>query len=432
MRQLTNEHKKQRIFRIPLALLLLGNCAISLAQADAYSSARAELIAAYEAQDFVAMQAAANKALLARPDYPGALFNLALAKTLAGDSVGALDVFMALAASGVDYGIADIEEFAPLQRVEGWSDYAATIAALQEPLGEATLAFTHERGDFVPEGLVLVDGKLLLGSVRHGQIVRIGERAETLSSAETGGHWSVFGMRLGPDDAIWFASAAVAQYAAVDAESLGATGLFRLDPASGRVTAKAVLPRGEDEMVLGDLVFADDDTIYLSESLLGALYRYTLSSGRMDQVLAPGRLRSMQGLVLDESGRYLYIADYVGGLFRVRLSDFAVERVLSRTPASLFGIDGLYRHGDELIAIQNGIRPNCVTAFKLAADGASIVGSRVRARNLPEFDDPTLGTISGDDFFFVANSHWNRFRPDGTLPDNLDGPIILKISLRQP
>jgi hypothetical protein len=108
MRQLSNEHKKQRIFRIPLALLLLGNCAISLAQADAYSSARAELIAAYEAQDFVAMQAAANKALLARPDYPGALFNLALAKTLAGDSVGALDVLMALAASGVDYGIADI------------------------------------------------------------------------------------------------------------------------------------------------------------------------------------------------------------------------------------------------------------------------------------------------------------------------------------
>jgi hypothetical protein len=198
------------------------------------------------------------------------------------------------------------------------------------------------------------------------------------------------------------------------------------------VTAAAILPAGEEAKVLGDLVFADHDTIYLTESLLGALYRYTLSSGRMEALIAPGRLRSMQGLVLDRSGKYLFIADYVGGLFRIRLSDLAIERVTSRTPINLFGIDGLYRYGDELIAIQNGNRPHRVVALKLAADGASIIASRVLARNLPQFDEPTLGTISGDDFLFVANSHWNRFGPDGDLPDDLQGPIILKISLRQP
>ncbi|MDA1064032.1 MAG: hypothetical protein O2907_06845 [Proteobacteria bacterium] len=432
MQRPIDEFRQRRTRYLVAELLLLSTCCINLAKADAYSDARAELIAAYEARNFVAMQAAANDALFARPGYPGALFNLALAKTLGGDSAGALEVFSALVAIGVDYAIADIEDFEPLQQAAGWAAYAAAVAELQRPIGAASVAFTHERGDFIPEGLLLLDGALFLGSVRHGQIVRIGERAAIMSNAETAGHWSVFGMRLGPDDAIWFASAAVQEYAAADDNSLGATGLFRLDLASGETTAAAILSGGEASMVFGDLVFADDDTIFLSESLQGALYCYRLSTGRMEQVIAPGTLRSMQGLVLDESGEYLFVADYVGGLFRIRLADFAIDRVASSTPMNLFGIDGLYRYGDELIAIQNGYHPNRVVAFKLSTDGSSIVGRRVLARNLPEFDEPTLGTISGSDLLFVANSHWNRFSPDGTLPDGLSGPIILQVSLLQP
>ena len=94
-----------------------------------------------------------------------------------------------------------------------------------------------------------------------------------------------------------------------------------------------------------------------------------------------------------------------------------------------YGIDGMYIYGDELIAIQNGVRPHRVVAFKLSGDGLSITGSRVLASNLPEFDEPTLGTIRGDYFYFVANSHWNRFDQENQLPEGLSGPIILKVSL---
>ena len=96
-----------------------------------------------------------------------------------------------------------------------------------------------------------------------------------------------------------------------------------------------------------------------------------------------------------------------------------------------YGIDGLYRHDDELIAIQNGIRPHRVAAFRLSDDGLSVVGHRRLAANLEAFDEPTLGTVRGDDFFFVANSHWNRFDRENQLPDGLTGPIILKLSLTQ-
>jgi sugar lactone lactonase YvrE len=405
--------------------LLLANVSF----ADAYSDARAELIAAYRAQDYAEMQLAADKALNARPGYPGALFNLAFAKSLGGDSAAALEVLSSLVATGVDYGVADIEEFAALQSLPGWQSYADAVTALQAPIGEATVAFTYEVGDFVPEGIVAIDGGLLLGSIRHGSIVRVGDSSTTISSAEESGHWGVFGMRLGPDGGLWFASAAIPEYAAIDDDSAGSTGLYRLDLDSGQVTARAVLPKHDEPRVLGDLVFADDNTIYATESLTGALYRYTISSNELLEVIAPGSLRSMQGLVLDDSKQFLYVSDYVGGLFRVRLSDYTIERVTSTGPVSLFGIDGLYRYGNELIAIQNGIRPNRVAAFTLGADGTSITGSRIIARNLPEFDEPTLGTIVGDDFLFVANSHWNRFDRDANLPDGLSGPIVLRIKL---
>jgi sugar lactone lactonase YvrE len=413
-----------------LTLLVLSVVLFSGATfADAYSDARAELIAAYQAEDFAAMQVAADKALDARPGYPGALFNLAFAKSLAGDSDGSLDILNSLAQSGVDYGVAEIEEFAALKSLPSWQAYTEQVAALNEPVGDASIVFSYDAGDFVPEGIVAVGDELILGSIRNGSIVRIGEQVEVLSESESAGHWSVFGMRAGPDGDLWFGSAAVPEFASVTEETSGATGLFRLDPETKKITARTLLPKLEQAMVLGDLVFADDDTIYATESLTGALYRYVISADKMTQVIAPGKLRSMQGLVLDANGTHLYISDYVGGLFRIQLSDFSVTRVMADPSVSLFGIDGLYRHGNELIAIQNGIRPNRVAGFKLSEDGTSITESRVIARNLPEFDEPTLGTIVGEEFLFIANSHWNRFDRDGNLAEGLDGPIILKIKL---
>ena len=58
-----------------------------------------------------------------------------------------------------------------------------------------------------------------------------------------------------------------------------------------------------------------------------------------------------------------------------------------------------------------------------------IIGMRILAANLPEFDEPTLGAIHNDSFYFVANSHWNRFDRESRLPEGLTGPIVLKLGL---
>jgi sugar lactone lactonase YvrE len=395
--------------------------------ADDYQDARAELVAAYQAEDFSGMQLAAQKAVIARPEYPGALFNLALAYTLNDRHRDSLRILRRLTEKGVDFGVADIEEFRALRDLDTWDSYLVGVQALSEPVGFAEVISTYPDSNFIPEGIAIDDdGHLILGSIRRGQILKLAPDPEIMLDREQ--HWSVFGMRFHSDGSLWFASAAVPQLADVGDDE-GKTGLYRFDISAGEITQAAILPQYEPDQVLGDLVIADDNTIYATDSLTGAIYRYYIDSNEFEFLVERGKLGSPQGLVLDEAGGYLYVADYIGGLYRVSTQDGSLVRLSVAASITDYGIDGLYRYGDELIVIQNGVSPHRVVALQLAENGLAIASSRLLASNLKEFDEPTLGVVQGDEFFFVANSHWNRFDRENQLPGGLSGPIVLKLSL---
>lgn len=420
---LTKQTRHKSIGALIASVLFL----CSAADADEYRDARTELIAAYQGADYPAMLLAAKKALSARPGYPGALFNLALSQTLNGDPAASLRTLEDLLTIGVDFGVADLDEFAAVRELGGWSDYQAKVESLYEPVGSADVVATHSDANFVPEGIAIDDdGQFILGSIRTGRLVRLGAAAKTLT--ERASHWSVFGMRFNPDGSLWFASAAVPQLAEVGDDE-GQTGLFRIDVATGATIKAAILPQYEPAQVLGDLVIADDNTLYATDSLTGAIYRYYIDSNEFEILVKRGAFGSPQGLVLDNKGDYLYVADYTGGLYRVSVQDGSRVRLVVAPGITDYGIDGLYRYGDELIVIQNGVRPNRVAALQLSENGLAITSGRVLAANLEQFDEPTLGVIWGDEFYFVANSHWNRFDGENNLPDGLAGPIILKVKL---
>ena len=414
------------LFRRGFGVLCLAGAwllAAPRAVADDYRDARADLVAAYQANDYDAMVAAARSGLEARPGYPGALFNLALAHALNDDAAASLRVLEVLLGKGVDFGAHELDEFAALRALPVWGAYTRRVEALYAPVGQARVALRLDDGDFVPEGIAVDEaGNVYLGSIRKGELRR---NAELLSRRQ--GHWSVFGMRLDGDGGLWFASAAVAQLSDVG-EDQGRTGLFRLDTRTGEITRSALLAAGDGEQLLGDLVI-HDNAIFSTDSLGGAVYGYDIDKGTFTALVEPGVLGSPQGLALDGDKAHLYVADYIGGLFRIALDDGSMVRLELPDSVTDYGIDGLYRYKDELIAIQNGIRPHRVTAFRLGADGVSIVSARTLLSNHEAFDEPTLGAIRGEDFYLVANSHWNRFDAENRLPEGLSGPIVLKLRL---
>ncbi len=398
------------------------------AVADAYAEARAEMVGAYQQADFSAMREAAGKALAARPGFPGALFNLALAQVLDDDPAASLETLRDLLAVGIDFNVSDIPEFAPLKELLEWGDYAAAVKRLYEPVGFAEVVATLDTADFIPEGIAAdADGSFYLGSIRHGQLVRLGDEPEILSTPSNG-HWSVFGMRFDGSGGLWFSSAAVPQFEGVG-DDLGKSGVFRLDLDRRSVSDYQLLPESGEEQVLGDLVLARNGSVYATDSLTGVVYAYQPGSDVFEILVDRGVFGSPQGLVLDAAEEHLYIADYIGGLYRVALGTGSVEKMVISSNVTDYGIDGLYRFGNELIVIQNGIRPHRVVGLELSGDGRSVVDARTLASNLDEFDEPTLGFVRGGDFYFVANSHWNRFDRDNELPGDLSGPIILRVPL---
>ncbi len=397
-----------------------------------YLSERQRLVDAFGAKDYDTMVEAARRALGFRPGYPNARYNLSLAQVLNGDLDGAMAMLASLAAQSIDVGADEAELFEPLRTHARWDDYLASLTDIRRPVGTPVSAFALDREDFVPEGIAMLDDDtVLLGSIRHGHRVAVGRdgAARSMGTTATGGPWSVFGMRHDGDGQLWFASAAVPQLADRVEADAGRTGLFRLDPATGRITARWLWPADDREHVFGDLDIDAHGRLYATDSLTGALVCYdpVRKSGRA--LLRAGTFNSPQGLVFAADGRTLFVADYTGGLFRVDVETLERTRLETPDTVSLYGVDGLYRHGNALIAIQNGIRPHRVVRLGLSADGRAVTTSRILAMNLPDFDEPTLGTIRGDKFFFVANSHWYRFGADNALPDGLAGPVVLSIPL---
>ena len=70
-----------------------------------------------------------------------------------------------------------------------------------------------------------------------------------------------------------------------------------------------------------------------------------------------------------------------------------------------------------------------MAAFRLSDDGLSVTSARTLLSGHEAFDEPTLGVVRDDDFYLVANSHWNRFDAENRLPEGLTGPIVLKLRL---
>ena len=130
--------KNERIAVLPALVLWLVLVPPTL-QADSYADARADLVAAYQAEDFAAMRTAADASLEARPEFPGALFNLAFAESLDGDADAAMETLGRLIEKQIDYGVENIEAFITFvgtlkpQAARGTFITRGTIAGTQTP-----------------------------------------------------------------------------------------------------------------------------------------------------------------------------------------------------------------------------------------------------------------------------------------------------------
>jgi sugar lactone lactonase YvrE len=387
------------------------------------------------AKDYAAMERSLQEALKVRPAHPRALYELAAAQALRGERKAALDTLESLADMGLWFDAAGDADFAALRESGNFKDVLEDFEENRRPQGRASPLLRLNTPTFIPEGVAYDEdtGAYYISGAHERRIARIPRSGQPEDFVPPGGGGLLAPLGIFADSRrrlLWVTSSGIPEMKNAQPDELGRAAILAFDLESGQVKRRITL-KEPGEHLFGDLLVTRKGPIYVTDSKAGVLWSIDSSTGKAEALTAPGALASPQGIAATRDNRVLYIADYTQGLFYFDIGRRKLQRMEVARGISVYGIDGLYRYQDDLIAVQNGIRPHRVVRFELDDRGRRVRHARVLAASLPDFDEPTLGVLVGNRFAFVANSQWNRFDKNHQLPPNaqLRPPIVLRLTL---
>lgn len=369
----------------------------------------------------------------AQPGHVPTLSNLAQVRARAGKDAEALAVLSQAADLGLILELPDAPEYQALRQSPGYQAHLERLRTLNALQGHAAVAFRLDDPQFFPEGLAhdAKTGAFFVGSVHQRKIVRrdaAGQLSEFVAEGRDG-LASVLGLLCDSERRrLWVTSNGMPHSRNIAVAELDTAALFGFDLDSGALLNKITLAGKHN---LGDLTQAANGDIYASDATGGEIYRLPLGGNALESFARSPWLTSPQGLAFSADGALLYVVDYTFGPLVVDTASREVSQLPSDVPLAITGLDGLVRHGQDLIAVQNGARPHRVLRYRLSADGRRIAAVEVLLANSPEFDEPTLGLVIDDAYYLVANSQWARYdRGFKPLPaDRLKSPCVLRLGL---
>ena len=392
-----------------------------------------EAIAAHQAGEYERATELSLQAEAILPNHPRLLFNTACAMALAGENEPALDRLERIAKMQFAVDLASSPSMEPLRGDPRFDSVLQSMAAITEPLEKSSVEFTVPDSTFLVEGVAHdpTTGDLLLSSLYQRRIARVTPDGEMAPFNEPSDDlWSMLGMVVDAGNGVvWSITVGSPRMLGGAPGTPLRSALVRFSLADGSENGRFEPPANVEGPALDSLAIGNDGTVYVSDSGAGAIHHLALNGTQLEVMVPPGTFLSTQGLELSADGSTLYAADYGRGVAAIDVETGDV-RFLEHEGPCLLGIDGLERHGNDLIAIQNGIQPPRVVRIVLDADGLGIdtVETLERAHHL--YREPTLGTVVGDDLIYVAASQWQSFDADGKLlVDQLVEPTILRLPL---
>ena len=416
-------------------------------------------MADYQAEDWNGFCRKMESALALRPDHPEFLYNSAAGQARAGRADSAFVRLEQFVSMGMTAPFDRDDDFATLHADPRWAPLLERTEANAAPFGKAERVLSVDAPELLPEGVAYdrVSGDFFLGGVRGRSVWRVhsGSARSYLSESEQP-FGSVFGLAVDSERRRLFVCTAwMAETPGVTEDRLGSSTVHVFDLERELWTGMHELTAAGARRILNDLALDSRGNLYLTDNQTGNVYR--LDESAMENLVAAApmsspvsalerlpiepELVSPQGIVVAPGDHTLYIADYALGIVAVglppgewdaaRTTQLRAVRLSPIAGACLIGIDGLARHGNDLLAIQNGVRPHRVLRIRMDESGGGIRSVETLLAAHPDFDEPTLGVVVGDRFDIVANSQWPSLAPDGGVKEGYEihGPIVLSIAI---
>lgn len=394
-----------------------------------------EALAAREAKDLATYRARLEEAAKTLPDPANLWFRLAGARALAGDRTAAFEALEAQILAGMARpDFATNEDLVPLHEHLRWSPLAAAHARLAEPRVASQVAFALPPGGRLVEGIAhdAASGSFFFSVVNERTILRRAADGTLSVFASLAGALpgSPLGLAIDPERRrLWTVSAGLPQGAGLPEPERNRSAVAGYDFATGALALRVDAP---EKSLLNDLTLAPDGTLYASDPGRGTVLRLRPGATALEEVVPTATLVSPGGLALSADARLLYVADWSYGLGAIDLATSTFRWLAPPPSGTTLGIDGLLRDGATLLAIQNGIAPPRITRFTLSPDGLALTRADLLERAVPDWDEPTLGTIVNGALLYVAASHWPQFPDDAAqqAPAPLSPTAIRTLPLR--
>jgi hypothetical protein len=337
---------------------------------------------------------------------------------------------------GLVYPADSDADFDSLKGSAEFANILKRFQANQAPVIRSTTAFTvHEKG-LVPESVAYdpVEKRFYLGSVYKRKILSIDEHGEVREFATArDGLWSVMGMKVDAERRyLWATTVAHPQMADYQPAENGTSAVLKFDLKTRKLLKRYLLPnKPAATHWLGDLVVSSQGDVFTTDSLSPAIYVIRRQKDELEAFMEGAPFASPQGLAFTGDEEHLFVADYARGIFIINTRTAQPFNLSPPPDATLLGIDGLYEYKGSLIGVQNGVNPHRLVRLFLNRVLDRVENLEVVEANHPLYDEPTLGVVVKNIFYYIANSQWGAIGENGQLapPDKLLEPVILKVKL---
>jgi DNA-binding beta-propeller fold protein YncE len=361
----------------------------------------------------------------------GVMYRLAQALARAGQADEAVLWVKSALDQGLDLDLGDAA-FASLREREDWKEQLARTDAVK-PVATSRLAFRISDPELIPEGIAWdpKTGDFFVGSLYKKKIVRVDREGRARDFTTTGqdGLEDVLGLTVdAPRRTLWACTAASGRAG----PGAGRSGLLAYDLDSGTLRRAAWLDNKDGRHLVNDVAVTAAGEAYVTDSDAATLWKLGVGATALEVFVGPGTLLYPNGLALSVDEKRLYVADFKHGLSTVDLASKAPLPLPHPDGVSTYGIDGLYRVGSDLVAVQNGAGRERIVRYRLDAKGERIDGLEVLESRNPLFRTPTTGVVEGEAFVYLANPNLEALDEDGTLKKgaHLEGVAVLRAPLR--
>lgn len=315
--------------------------------------------------------------------------------------------------------------------------------ALKEFQKEITTPVTHSDTAFTLKDRSLhletvaqgeKSGVYYFSSIHKRKVLRMDEKGKVIdfTSRAQDGTTAVLGLKVNKEkNLLWVCSSPMEVMENYDTALRSSVCLYNLK--TKKLLAQYTPDPSIKNSIFGDLILNKKGEVFISDSPNNIIFKVNESSGQLESFYTSEELWNIQGITFSEDEQYLFIADYIKGIFRLTLATKELIQVSREPLISLKGIDGLMWYKGSLIAIQNGVSPMRVTRYYLNSAFDKITRFEIIDRAHPAFNEPTNGCIIDDKLFYVGNSQWSGYDNNNKLKpvDQLQDIVILKTDLKK-